>query len=43
MTLNERQKTTPTEMYWYGNGMEVFLKAPYLDIWPISPGINSAF
>ena len=38
-----RKKTTPKESYWYGSGMEVFLKAPYLDICLWSPGINSVF
>ena len=28
---------------WYGSGMEVFLKAPYLDICTLSQGINSVF
>ena len=41
--LNKKQKTTAQERYRYGSGMEVFLKAPYLDICPLSPGINSVF
>ena len=41
--INKEQKTTPQERYWYGSGMEVFLKAPYLDICPLSQCINSVF
>ena len=36
--LNEKQKTTPKESYWYGSGMEVFYNAPYLDICPLPQG-----
>ena len=41
--INNEQKTTPQERYWDGSGMEVFEKAPYLEIFPIFTGINSFF
>ena len=34
-----KRESIKTVRRWYGD----FLNAPYLDIWPISPGINSAF
>ena len=43
MTHKSGTKTTPQERYWYGSGMEVFEKAPYLEICPVFIGINSVF